>query len=140
MIIDHICFAVNNLCEGIEYWVNVFGYKQMTDIIKNSRLKVNVAFMSKTDSITIKLIEPFENNLSLKKFVAEGGGFHHLCFKCENTESGLTELLTKGLQTIIPPQQGEAFEHNIIAFLQGNYGLKIELIDTDKKSSLLNNQ
>jgi hypothetical protein len=37
MIIDHICFAVKNLNDGIAYWENVFGYKQMTRIIENSR-------------------------------------------------------------------------------------------------------
>ncbi len=30
MIIDHICFAVKDLNDGISYWKNVFGYDQMT--------------------------------------------------------------------------------------------------------------
>jgi len=80
MKIDHICFAVKNLNDGIAYWDRVFGYKQMTGIVENSLQKVKVVFLSKDDSITIKLIEPAESNLSLINFVNRGGGFHHLCF------------------------------------------------------------
>ncbi len=40
MIIDHICFAVKNLDEGIAYWERVFGYRQMTSTVVNSLQKV----------------------------------------------------------------------------------------------------
>ena len=51
MIIDHICFAVKNLHEGITYWEIVFGYKQMTNIVNNSLQKVKVVFLRKEESI-----------------------------------------------------------------------------------------
>ena len=40
MKIDHICFAVKDLKEGISYWNEVFGYIQMTEVIENSLQKV----------------------------------------------------------------------------------------------------
>ena len=86
MVIDHICFAVKNLKEGISYWENVFGYRQMTSIVENSRQNVKVTFLNKEDSIIVKLIEPVENNQSLLNFVNRGGGFHHICFKCNNID------------------------------------------------------
>jgi methylmalonyl-CoA/ethylmalonyl-CoA epimerase len=137
MIIDHICFAVRNLNDGIAYWERVFGYKQMTRIIENSRQKVKVTFLSKGDSITIKLIEPLENNQSLLNFVQRGGGFHHICFKCSNLDEKMTELTDKGLITLVPPQPGEAFNEHNIAFLLARNGLNIELIDTDEKAGRL---
>jgi catechol 2,3-dioxygenase-like lactoylglutathione lyase family enzyme len=84
MKIDHICFAVKNIQDGIAYWERVFGYKQMTKVVENSLQKVKVTFLSKDDSLTIKLIEPVEGNLSLINFVNRGGGFHHVCFKCSD--------------------------------------------------------
>ena len=60
MIIDHICFAVEDLQKGIENWKNAFGYRQMTEIVTNTRQKVKVVFLTKEDSITIKLIEPLK--------------------------------------------------------------------------------
>jgi catechol 2,3-dioxygenase-like lactoylglutathione lyase family enzyme len=56
MRLDHICFAVKDLKEGLDYWEKVFGYKQLTQIVENTRQKVKVTFLSKEDSINIKLI------------------------------------------------------------------------------------
>ena len=137
MRIDHICFAVKNLNDGIAYWDRVFGYKQMTKIVENSRQKVKVTFLKKEDSLTIKLIEPVEGNQSLINFVNRGGGFHHVCFKCSDIEEKLNELKDEGLITLVPPQEGEAFNNNKIAFLMARYGLNIELIDTDEKAGIL---
>jgi methylmalonyl-CoA/ethylmalonyl-CoA epimerase len=137
MKIDHICFAVKKLQDGIDYWERVFGYKQMTKIVENSRQKVKVTFLKKEDSITIKLIEPVEGNQSLQNFVNRGGGFHHVCFKCSDIEEKIDELKNEGLILLVPPQEGEAFNNNKIAFLLARYGLNIELIDTDEKAELL---
>ncbi len=137
MIIDHICFAVKDLREGITYWEKIFGYSQMTEIITNTLQKVKVTFLSKEKSLTVKLIEPLDDNQSLLNFVSRGGGFHHICFKCDNIDAGVTDLREKGLLTLVPPQPGEAFNNNKIAFLLAKYGLNIELIDTDEKAGLL---
>jgi methylmalonyl-CoA/ethylmalonyl-CoA epimerase len=137
MKIDHICFAVKDISEGISYWESVFGYRQMTEVVQNSLQKVKVAFLCKDDSVLVKLIEPLEENLSLVNFVNRGGGFHHLCFRVKSMERKLKELKDKGLITLVPPQPGEAFNNHEIAFLLAKYGLNIELIDTDEKAGLL---
>ena len=137
MNIDHICFAVKNLNEGVAYWEDVFGYRQMTEIVTNSLQKVKVTFLSKDESIIIKLIEPVEGNLSLLNFVNRGGGFHHICFKCPDIDKGVKELKDEGLIVLVPPQEGEAFNNNKIAFLLARYGLNIELIDTDEKAGII---
>lgn len=137
MVIDHICFAVKDIGEGIAYWEKIFGYKQMTGIVTNSLQKVKVVFLKKKKSLTIKLIEPLEDNKSLVNFVIRGGGFHHICFKCANIDEGVKDLKDKGLITLVPPQPGEAFNNHDIAFLLAKYGVNIELIDTDEKAGIL---
>jgi methylmalonyl-CoA/ethylmalonyl-CoA epimerase len=137
MQIDHICFSVNNINEAIKYWETVFGYSQMTEIIENSLQKVKIAFLNKENSITIKLIEPSESNQSLKNFNMRGGGFHHVCFKCSDLNEKIDELKSKGLVLLVPPQPGEAFNNNNIAFLLAKNGLNIELIDTDEKAGII---
>lgn len=137
MKIDHICFAVKDLNDAIKYWERVFGYKQMTEIIENTLQKVKVTFLRKEDSLTVKLIEPEISNHSLINFVNRGGGFHHICFKCEDLNEQIGTLTEKGLITLVPPQPGEAFNNQNIAFLLGRYGLNIELIDTDEKAGII---
>ena len=134
MIVDHICFAVKDLQSGIENWEKAFNYRQMTEVVSNTRQMVKLVFLSKENSITVKLIEPFEENESLSKFVRQGGGFHHLCFQCANIEEQMKELKSRGLVTLVPPQPGEAFENESIAFMLTKFGINLELIDTDKKA------
>ena len=139
MVIDHICFAVKNLAEGIEYWRDIFGYDQMTEIVQNSLQKVKVTFLAKEESMTIKLIEPLEDKFSLVNFVNRGGGFHHICFRCSNVSQKMPELVEKGLLALVPPQPGEAFNNHNIAFLLAKYGINIELIDTEEKAGIIDN-
>jgi methylmalonyl-CoA/ethylmalonyl-CoA epimerase len=137
MIIDHISFAVRNLESAISYWSQTFGYAQMTGVVVNSLQKVRVVFLSKEDSIIVKLIEPTEGNESLQNFVNRGGGFHHICFRCDDIASAMADLSKKGMLTLVPPQPGEAFKNHDIAFLLGRYGVNIELIDTEEKAEML---
>ena len=134
MIIDHIGIAVKSIDKGIAHWQEVFGYKQATEVVVNSRQRVRVVFMEKEDSLTVKLISPSDEESSLHKFLAKGEGLHHLCFKCDNLEGGLSDLMGKGLRVVAAPQPGEAFANENIAFLYGKMGLNIELIDTDKRA------
>ena len=139
MKIDHICFAVKNLEEAIDYWEHVFGYSKMTRIIENTRQKVKVVFLSNAESITVKLIEPVCGNTSLENYVNRGGGFHHLCFLCDNMKEQMEDLTGKGLLTLVKPQPGEAFNNRDIAFMMARYGLNIELIDSTDKAGVIKN-
>jgi len=49
----------------------------------------------------------------------------------------LDNLTKKRLRVLAAPQPGEAFENENIAFLFAKNGLNIELIDTDKRASLI---
>jgi methylmalonyl-CoA/ethylmalonyl-CoA epimerase len=109
----------------------------MTRVVENSLQKVKVVFLSKYDSIIVKLIEPLESNQSLIAFVNRGGGFHHICFKCSDINNQMQAFKNEGLITLVPPQPGEAFNNHNIAFLLARYALNIELIDTDEKAGML---
>ena len=138
MVIDHICFAVRNIPEAVDYWNDAFGYQKMTETVLNSLQKVKVTFLKKEGSITVKLIEPTEGNTSLQNFVNREGGFHHVCFRCSDMDEKLKELTGKGLRLLVAPQPGEAFNNNNIAFLMARYNMNIELIDTDEKAQVIN--
>ena len=137
MVIDHVGIAVEHLEKSIEQWRSVFGYEQMTDIVVNTRQKVRVVFLRRSNSINIKLIEPVDESSPVFAFVRKGGGLHHLCFKCDNVNVKLEELKTLGMRVVAPPQPGEAFDNEAIAFLFAKNGLNVELIDTDKRAKLL---
>jgi methylmalonyl-CoA/ethylmalonyl-CoA epimerase len=137
MNIDHIGIVVKNIEDGIKHWHRIFNYKQLTKIIVNTRQKIKVVFLEKENSMTIKLIEPIDKSSPVFAFAKRGGGLHHLCFKCDNLNTELARVESHGLRVIVPPQPGEAFDNEDIAFIFAKMGLNIELIDTDKKTGLL---
>jgi len=134
MNIDHVGIVVKSIETAIEYWERVFDYKPMTEVVLNTRQKVKVVFLTKENSLTVKLIEPSDETSPVYKFAKRGGGLHHLCFKCEEMNSEMERLKSHGMRVLTKPQPGEAFENEDIAFLFGKNGLNIELIDTDKRA------
>jgi methylmalonyl-CoA/ethylmalonyl-CoA epimerase len=134
MVVDHLGIVVKSIEQGIEYWEKVFGYKQMTEIVINTRQKVKVVFLTKKNSLVIKLIEPTDETSPIYRIARKGGGLHHLAFRCNEINEEISRLKSLGLRVITNPEPGEAFENNQIAFLLGNQELNIELIDTDKKA------
>ena len=98
----------------------------MTEPIINTRQKVKVVFLNKPESILVKLIEPLKENRSLASFVEQGGGFHHLCFKCDNLSEKIIELKAKGVRMLVPAQPGEAFAGHDIAFFWAKNRINLE--------------
>jgi methylmalonyl-CoA/ethylmalonyl-CoA epimerase len=137
MIIDHIGIVVKRMDEGVEQWTSIFGYSPLTKIVTNTRQKVNVLFLHKKNSCLIKLIEPTDDRSPVYSFARQGGGLHHLCFKCGNMSETIERFKMMGLHVLSDPQPGEAFENEKIAFIYAKQGLNIELIETEKKSNRL---
>jgi methylmalonyl-CoA/ethylmalonyl-CoA epimerase len=134
MVIDHIGIVVRSLEKGIEHWEKTFGYRQMTDIVVNTRQKVRVVFLSKPDSLPVKLIQPVDEDSPAATLARKGGGLHHLCFKTHDMTDEIARLRDLGLRVIAGPEPGEAFENEDIAFIFAKQGLNIELIDTDERA------
>jgi methylmalonyl-CoA/ethylmalonyl-CoA epimerase len=133
MIIDHIGVVVRSLEEGVQSWEKLFGYRQSSDPVHNTRQKVKVVFLSKTGSLPVKLIEPSDSSSAIFPFARRGGGLHHLCFRCESLSEAVPDLMAKGANFIVPPEPGEAFNNHEIAFFLAGH-LNVELIDTEEKA------
>jgi methylmalonyl-CoA/ethylmalonyl-CoA epimerase len=137
MKIDHLGIVVKELSKGIEHWQNAFGYVQMTLPVENIQQKVKVVFLSKPNSLTIKLIEPINETSPVYNFAMRCGGIHHICFECESIDGQIPALRQQGYKLFTQPETGEAFENEKIAFLLSAFGVNIELIETNKKASII---
>ena len=133
MLIDHIGIVVRSLSKGIREWESIFGYRQASEIVTNTRQRVNVVFLAKETSLTVKLIEPTDSSSPVARFAAKGGGLHHICFRCESLNDTIPTLESEGARLIVSPEPGEAFDGHPIAFLLAA-SLNVELIDTTKKA------
>ena len=135
MVIDHLGIVIKSMEEGIRLWKDLLGYRQVTEVTTNTLQKVKVVFLKKRGSIDIKLIEPSSEFSPVSALARRGGGLHHICFKCDSLHGELDRLCAHGGRTLNPPEPGEAFENEDIAFVFIGQGLNIELIDTDKRAN-----
>jgi len=134
MVIDHIGVVVRSLEDGIQQWERSFGYTRRSDIVLNAREQVRVVFLAKEGSVIVKLVEPVGAESPVFAFARRGGGLHHLCFRCENIDAGVSKLKDEGALCLKPPEPGEAFNNNKIAFLLIKNNLNIELVDSAEKT------
>jgi len=137
MVIDHIGIVVRSLDQGIRQWEQMFGYKQRSTIVTNTRQQVRVVFLAKKNSVTVKLIEPLQSESSLFAFTRKGGGLHHLCFRCDSLKVQIPVLQQQGARLTVPPEPGEAFCNHDIAFFFADNNLNLEVIDTEEKEGWL---
>ncbi len=137
MILDHVGIAVRSIERSLEHWQAVFDYRQETEIVTNTRQKVRVVFIGRPGSLQVKLVEPTDPSSPIHAFAQRGGGLHHLCFRCESVDAELVRLDALGLRVVAPPEPGEAFEDEKIAFVYAGDGLNIELIDTERRAGRL---
>ncbi len=133
MVIDHIGVVVRSLEDGIRQWEELFGYHVSSEVVVNSRQMVRVVFLSKKNSVTIKLIQPSGPASPVSLFSRRGGGLHHLCFRCDDLTTDIPLLKAKGVRFTVPPQPGEAFCNRNITFFLTDNNLNVELIDTTAK-------
>ncbi len=137
MQIDHIGIVVPSLEKAVAHWETVFGYRQYTSRVENTRQKVYVVFLMKEGSLPVKLLEPVDATSPVYRFAKRGGGLHHLCFKCENLDQEVARMKELDLRVLTPPEPGEAFAGDNIAFVYAGQGLNIELIDTEKRANII---
>lgn len=137
MHIDHVCIAVRSLDKAVPRLCQLFGYRPRTEKVINTRQQVTVVFLRREGSLDLKLIEPYGDESPLWTFLRTGEGLHHLCFKVDDTAEALAELEGRGMRVLARPAPGEAFDEGLIAFGYAGCGLNVELIDTDRRRSLV---
>lgn len=137
MTLDHIGIAVRRIEEAADRMCATLGYERKTAVVTNTKQKVNVLFLQKEGSLDLKLIEPSDDESPLWAFVRKGGGLHHLCFRVPDVVSACDAMRAERVRIVTPPQPGEAFDDNLIAFSYLGHGVAAEFIDTDIRRALL---
>ncbi len=135
MVVDHVGIAVRAIEPAVERFTRLFGYRQATAVVTNTRQKVLVTFLEKEGSLPVKLIAPSDPTSPIQAFVQRGGGLHHLCFRCASLDAEMVRLRELGVRVLSPPAPGEAFEDERIAFVYAGDGLNVEIIDTLRRAA-----
>ena len=128
--LDHIGILVRDLDSAVTTFRTLFGYRQATVPVVNTRQKVRVVFLEREGSLPLKLFEAVEPNSALARAARSGGVLLHLAYYTEDLEGTIDSLVTLGARVLSSPQPGEAFDDHPIAFLYAGSGMNVELVTT----------
>jgi len=132
--LDHICLAVRSIDKAAEKMSLFLGYDIKTEKVLNTKQDVYVQFLGKSGSIDFKLIAPGSPESPIVSFLKKKGeGFHHVGLKVNDVNDAVNDVKSKGAVSTLPPEPGEAFCNELIAFSYLGNGLSVEFIDTDKR-------
>ena len=127
--INHVCIAVLNIEETLEFYENLFGVTKSGEIetIEDQGVK---AALVRVGASQLEFIQPIDNENGVAKFInRKGEGVHHICFEVDNLESRLKDLDLAGVQLIDKePRDGLS---GTIGFIhpKATRGVLIELVD-----------
>ena len=126
--LNHVCIAVNNIEETLNFYSKLFGTKN-TKVIEIKSHAVRAALV-KIGTSQLEFIQPTDTVSGVAKFLKhKGEGMHHICFEVDNLESRLQDLDLAGVRLIDKePRDGLS---GTIGFIhpKATGGVLIELVD-----------
>ncbi len=127
MNIHHIGIATRSIEKSIKSLEQIYDVKDISKIVYDENQKAKLCLIETNNGITLELIEGEQ----VKKFVAKGINYYHICFSVKNIEDEIVRLQNKGAMLISEPKEAILFENRLVAFLLTKDGL-IELVEEEK--------
>ncbi|MGA9246839.1 MAG: VOC family protein [Candidatus Acidiferrales bacterium] len=129
--LHHTGFVVASIAAVLEGFCRALGGTDWSQIWHDPLQDVRVAFIyaSHPGDPSVELVEPAGPDSPVGKFLARGGGLHHLCYEVGNLEDVLQGASARGLIMIRRPQPAVAFGGRRISWFLTHEGLLIEYLE-----------
>lgn len=129
--INHVCIAVKDLEESLDFYKNVFGVEPQVPIEEIEDQGV-LAALVRVGGSQIEFIQPLDSSNGVARFIEKNGeSVHHICFEVDDLQDKLDSLGTSGFNLIDKkPREGLS---GMIAFVhpKSTKGILYELVDRD---------
>jgi len=129
-ILHHVGFVVASIAQCGAGFASSLGFPWSGEIIHDPRQNARVTFLrSSPREPAIELVEPAGENSPLHKFVARGGGLHHVCYEVSNVENQLQQSRAAGCLIVRQPVPAVAFGGRRIAWVYTPERLLVEYLE-----------
>lgn len=118
MKLHHIGYVV----EAIELAINALQTLDnklvTTPPVRDEIQRCRICFVQRENEPMIELVEPYENNKSLRKMLSQRGNApYHMCYEVEDVEALFDELSEKeGWMPLFRPVEAAAFGNRLITY------------------------
>jgi methylmalonyl-CoA/ethylmalonyl-CoA epimerase len=127
----HVGFVLASISQQGDDVARSVGAHWASGVIHDPLQHARVAFLScgGPEAPTVELLEPDSEESPLRKFLAKGGGLHHICYEVDSLESQLTYCRSTGSLIVKRPQPAAAFGGRRIAWVYTRQKLLVEYLE-----------
>ncbi len=95
MKLDHIGYITDQMDDTKEGFVRL-GYVPES-VVDFAAHKCKICFLHKEGETTVELVEPYEDNKSLRKLLKNGVTPYHVCYEVEDIHKTISEMSGGGI-------------------------------------------
>jgi methylmalonyl-CoA/ethylmalonyl-CoA epimerase len=129
--LHHVGFVVSDIVSSAHGFLHSLGMTWDGEIFHDPKQKVKVSFLATGPSCAqIELVEPVGDDSPVAKFLARGGGQHHLCYEVADIEKALAVFKSRKASIAQRPCPAVAFGGRRIAWFITKEKLVVELLET----------
>lgn len=132
----HVGFVVASIAEIGQEFASSIGIQWNRKVIHDPLQQARVTFLRSAGSNdpAIELVEPDGDKSPLHKFLARGGGLHHVCYEVDLVSAQLEQCRAAGCLIVKQPLPAAAFGGRLIAWVYSPQKLLIEYLERDRGS------
>ena len=127
----HVGYVVRSIAEIGEEFAMSLGAEWSGEIIHDPLQEAKVTFMfwGRPRSPALELVEPAGDKSPLHRFLAKGGGLHHVCYEVDSLETQLQQSRGAGCLLVKEPLPAAAFGGRKIAWVYTQQKLLVEYLE-----------
>jgi methylmalonyl-CoA/ethylmalonyl-CoA epimerase len=132
----HVGIVVASIAHSGEGFARSLGMGWNHEIIHDPLQQARVTFLrpDRPSEPAIELVEPAGDESPLHKFLARGGGLHHICYEVDNLHAQLEQSRAAGCLIVKQPLPAVAFGGRMIAWIYSPQKLLVEYLERDSHS------
>ena len=130
MKLHHIGYVVDKIEEVMPNF-EILGYKTSSSPVNDDIQRCRICFIERANEPLIELVEPYENNKSLRKMLTQRGNApYHTCYEVEDVEALFDELSEKeGWIPLFRPVEAAAFNNCLITYFYNTQVGYVEFVN-----------
>lgn len=131
MKLHHIGYVVDSIKHAL-IELQTLKYKAVTTPPINDKIqRCRICFVEREGEPLVELVEPYENNKSLRKMLSQRGNApYHMCYEVEDVEALFEELSEKeGWMPLFRPVEAAAFNNRLITYFYNTQMGYVEFVN-----------
>lgn len=136
-VLHHVGYVVGSIAASAPGFVASLGAASISETFEDPIQRARVAFvdLARGAGPSIELVEPLSDDSPVAKFLAKGGGLHHLCFEVDDLDAHIAVMKRAGAVLVRSPKPATAFASRRIGWMMTREKLLVEYLERARVAS-----